>query len=511
MAEAAQAFDLVVVGGGINGAGIARDAAGRGLRVLLVEQDDLAQHTSSASSKLIHGGLRYLEQFAFRLVREALKERELLLGIAPHIIRPLRFVLPHHPSMRPAWLIRIGLFLYDHLCGRERLPGCARVRLGRADPYGSPLKPEFRVGFLYSDCLVDDSRLVVLNALDAARRGAEVCTRTRLLKGAREAQGWRLLLEERDGGRREVRARALVNAAGPWVSEVLQHRLAVESRSRVRLVKGSHILLPRLYEGDHAYILQNDDGRVVFVIPFEEDFSLVGTTDVPFAGDPGRVAISEEEVEYLLRAVGRYWAEPPRRKQVVWSYAGVRPLYDDQSADPSAVTRDYVFDLDPHPRAPLLSIFGGKITTYRRLAEAALARLAPLLGNRAPGWTAGAPLPGGDLPGGDFAAFFAGLTRRYGWLGDRVLGRLARAYGTRIHELLAGAEATADLGRHFGSGLYEREVRWLVAEEWARSAEDILFRRTKLGLFLAPGERAELERALSRLRSAPGDQPLSAT
>ena len=491
-----EAFDLLITGGGINGVGIARDAAGRGLSVLLVEQDDLAQHTSSASSKLVHGGLRYLEQFAFRLVREALAEREVLLRLAPHLVRPLRFVLPHSPEMRPAWMIRIGLFLYDHLGGRERLPGSRQVSLSKANPWGAPLHHRFRVGFLYSDCLVDDSRLVVTNAVDAAERGAVVRTRTRLVGAVREAAGWRAELEDRERGERtQVWARVLVNAAGPWVSELLQHRLHIDSRSRVRLVKGSHLVLPRLYEGDHAYLLQNDDGRVVFVIPFENDYSLVGTTDIPFSGDPARVAISSEEVDYLLRAVARYFAHPPKERDILWSYAGVRPLYDDRSRDPSAVTRDYVFDIDAgQGQAPILSIFGGKITTYRVLAEHALTRLRAFLPGAAGSWTARAPLPGGDMPDADFDTFLAGLEESYGWMAPELRLRLARAYGTRLHELLEGARGPHDLGRHFGAGLHAREVSWLVRREWARTAEDVLWRRSKLGLRLDPRSMEALER-----------------
>ncbi len=480
---AAETYDLLVVGGGINGVGIARDAAGRGLSVLLVEQDDLAAHTSCESSKLIHGGLRYLEYFEFRLVREALIEREVLLRAAPHIIRPLTFVLPHAPGMRPVWMIRLGLFLYDHLGGRERLPGSRGVVLGPRSPLGEPLKPGYVRGFTYSDCYVDDARLVVLSALDAAERGAVIRTRTRCTSAWRENGLWRAELADPGGGSSPVSARALVNATGPWVSRFLQEAARADTRNRVRLVKGSHIVVPRLYEGDHAYILQNDDRRVVFVIPFEEAFSLIGTTDIPFEGDPGRLAVSEAEIDYLCRAVGRYFRSPVRRADIVWSYAGVRPLYDDASKDPSAVTRDYVFDLDLAEGAPLLSVFGGKITTFRKLAEHAMARLQKVLGFEGGPWTARAPLPGGDFAGGDFGRFLADFRRRFAWLPEALATRLARAYGRRAEKILEGAASLADLGRDFGAGLYEREVGYLYEREWARSAADVLWRRSKLGLF----------------------------
>ncbi len=501
---APETYDLLVVGGGINGVGIARDAAGRGLSVLLVEQDDLAAHTSSESSKLIHGGLRYLEYFEFRLVREALIEREVLLRAAPHIIRPLTFVLPHAPGMRPVWMIRIGLFLYDHLGGRERLPGSRGVALTAGDPLGAPLKGEYRHGFTYADCFVDDARLVVLSARDAAERGAEIRTRTRCTAARRENGLWRAELRAGDGGVRTVAARALVNATGPWVSRFLQEAARTDTRNRVRLVKGSHILVPRLYEGDHAYILQNDDRRVVFVIPFEGAFSLIGTTDVPFEGDPARLAISEEEVDYLCRAVGRYFRPPVRKEDVVWSYAGVRPLYDDAAKDPSAVTRDYVFDLDLAEGAPLLSVFGGKITTFRKLAEHAVARLQKALGFEAGPWTAGAPLPGGDFEDGDFDGFLAGFRRRFPWLPEALATRLARAYGRRAEKMLEGATSLADLGRDFGAGLYEREVGYLYAEEWARSAEDVLWRRSKLGLFAGEETGTALGEWFAARRQAEG-------
>jgi glycerol-3-phosphate dehydrogenase len=473
--------DLLVVGGGINGAGIARDAAGRGLSVVLVEQGDLAQATSSASSKLIHGGLRYLEHYEFRLVREALAEREVLLGIAPHIIWPLSFVLPHDSSLRPRWMIRSGLFLYDHLSRRTQLPSSRGVSL-KSGPLGAPLKSRFVAGFTYADCWVDDSRLVVLNAIDAAERGALIRTRTRFLGAEKDGELWRARLAADGLPPENVAARMLVNAAGPWVGSVLAST-GRSSRLRVRLVKGSHIIVPRLYPGEHAYILQNADRRVVFVIPYERRFSLIGTTDVPFDGEPDAVAIGADEIEYLCAAVGRFFDRPPAPMDVVATYSGVRPLHDDAADDPSAVTRDYELEISGGNGAPvLLSVFGGKITTYRRLAEHALHDLS------GPGrfadkpWTARQPLPGGDLGAGDFATFLADVHRRWPWLGADEAHRLARAYGTRIGRVLAGAGGRGDLGRDLGAGLSEREVEYLIAHEWARSADDILQRRSKLYL-----------------------------
>ncbi len=481
-------YDLLVVGGGINGAGIARDAAGRGLKVLLVEQGDLASATSSRSTKLIHGGLRYLEYYEFRLVREALKEREILLNAAPHIVWPLRFVLPHERHLRPAWMIRLGLLLYDHLGGRHRLPGSRGVALDR-DPVGRPLKESFRRGFVYSDCWVEDSRMVALNARDAAERGADIRTRTRCVSAAREGDVWRAKFS--DGG--QATARALVNAAGPWVAQFLDQGLHLPHRSVLRLVKGSHIVVPRLFEGDQAYILQNDDRRIVFAIPYERNFTLIGTTDVPYEGDPADVAISEEETGYLCQVINRYFRKSISPADVVWHYAGVRPLYDDASADASAVTRDYVLDLAaPEGGAPLLSIFGGKITTYRRLAEHAMEKLAPYLPKAGGTWTASSRLPGGDIPDADFAGFLARLQVGRPWLPADLARRYARAYGTRVERLLGEAKSLAELGRAYGEDLYGAEVEYLIDQEWARSAEDILWRRSKLGLHLSPATKAAL-------------------
>ncbi|SNB67154.1 homodimeric glycerol 3-phosphate dehydrogenase (quinone) [Arboricoccus pini] len=479
--------DLLIVGGGINGVGIARDAAGRGLKVTLVEQDDLARHTSSWSSKLIHGGLRYLEHREFRLVREALQERLVLLRLAPHLVSPLRFVLPHSPEQRPAWIIRLGLFLYDHLSSRGCLPGSGPVCL-EDTPEGAPLRPWVKRAFTYADCAVDDSRLVVVNAIDARERGARIRTRTRCLGAVREADHWRVTLEDRASGRKEERfCRILVNAAGPWVSAFLQSGLGFNGPSRVRLVKGSHIVVRRLYEGDHAYILQNDDRRIVFVIPYRDHYSLIGTTDVSEEGPPREVAISDAEIDYLCGVVNRYLAQPITADAIVWSFAGIRPLYDDASSNPSAVTRDYVFDLDaPGGRAPLLSIFGGKLTTYRRLAEHALAKLEPLIPGLAPPWTANACLPGGDMPNGDLLTFASGFAQRHRWLPAPVALRLARAYGTRADRIVGKARSVDDMGGDIGSGLTPAEIDYLVREEWVCTADDVLWRRTKLGLEAPP-------------------------
>jgi glycerol-3-phosphate dehydrogenase len=490
-------LDLLIVGGGINGAGIARDAAGRGMRVTLVEQADLAAATSSSSTKLIHGGLRYLEYYDFRLVREALQERERLIRIAPHIIWPLSFVLPHENAVRPAWLIRAGLFLYDHLAGRRSLPASHGVRFA-GSPYGSALRPGIARGFVYSDAWVEDSRLVVLNALDAGARGAEIQTRVRLT-GARRAGGLWLadLQDTRSGAAWSVRARAIVNAAGPWVGETLHGRLHISNDKNVRLVKGSHIVVPRLYEGAHAYILQNLDRRIVFAIPYEHAYTLIGTTDVPISALEAPPQISAEETEYLCDSVSRYFTRAVTPRDVVWSYAGVRPLFDDAAKNASAVTRDYVLDIDaPAGEAPVLSVFGGKITTYRRLAEHALARLVPRIAG-APAawrqaWTQTAPLPGGEMEDADFGRFLTGLRQRAPFLGDALALRLGRAYGTRVWTILGNATCLADLGRAFGAGLTQAELDYLIDQEWAATAEDALWRRSKLGLHMTEAERAEV-------------------
>ncbi|HEV8389330.1 MAG TPA: glycerol-3-phosphate dehydrogenase [Dongiaceae bacterium] len=498
-------YDLLVIGGGVNGAGIARDAAGRGLTVLLCEKDDLAQGTSSRSGKLVHGGLRYLEYYEFRLVREALIEREVLLEAAPHIIWPMRFVLPHSPEQRPAWLVRLGLFLYDHLGGRRKLLATRAIDL-KSDPVGAPIKPSFANAFEYSDCWVDDARLVVLNALDAEARGAEILTRTVVLSAQRDRDAWSIDLADNTGRRRQVRARCIVNAAGPWVEDVLAGIDGSSSNRRVRLVKGSHIVTRKFWEGDQAYLLQNHDKRVIFVNPYEGDLALIGTTDIAVEGKPEDARIDEQEIDYLLAVLARYFTQPPTRADIVHSFSGVRPLYDDNAENPSAVTRDYIFDIDPKQPGsaapPILSIFGGKITTYRKLAEHALDKLSPFFPGMAKAWTARAPLPGGDMPSADFNAWLAGFRRQFPWLPGDLAYHYARLYGTRAESLLAGAKGPSDLGRHFGALFYEREARLLLATEWACSAEDILDRRTKHGLHLSAAERAAFERWLAGLDAA---------
>ena len=494
-----KSVDLLVVGGGINGAGIARDAAGRRLRVLLVEQDDLGSHTSSASSKLIHGGLRYLEQYKFRLVAEALAEREVMLKAAPHLVRPMRFVMPHVPQLRPAWMIRAGLLLYDYLARRATLAGSHAVNL-RASPYGAGLKPEFDRGFVYSDCRVDDSRLVVATAQAAALSGAVILTRTRCVSARRANGAWHATLRRQDGGELQITAQAIANVAGPWVRSFLDDALDERGTYGLKLVKGSHIVVPRIYEGDHAYILQNDDRRVIFVYAYEERYSVIGTTDVEMKGEPGRCAASAEEVSYLCRAVNRYFARQTTERDVVWSYCGIRPLFDDGSADPSAVTRDYVLRVDAPPGgAPVLSVFGGKITTYRALSEHALAKLEPWFSGMRPAWTAGHPLPGGDLSGESFEQFSdVRLKRDAPWLPAELRQGLARRHGALAYEVLGHAATLEAMGEHFGADLYAREVDYLVEHEWALDADDILWRRTKAGLHLTPGERASVAAYLAR-------------
>jgi glycerol-3-phosphate dehydrogenase len=491
-------FDLAVIGGGVNGTGIARDAAGRGLSVLLLEQGDLACGTSSASTKLIHGGLRYLEHYAFHLVRESLTEREVLLRAAPHIIRPLRFVLPHHAGLRPWWLIRLGLFMYDHLGGRRILPSTRVVDL-RGDLAGTPLRPEYARGFEYSDCRVDDSRLVVLNARDAAARGADIRTRTRCIGALHRDGTWCLALE----GGAEARARVLVNAAGPYVSRVLAGVVGGAATTRVRLVKGSHIVVPRLYAHDRCYIFQNADGRVCFAIPYQDDFTLIGTTDEDFDGDPAEVASTPEEEAYLCGAVSAYLRQPVDPSDIVWRYAGVRPLLDDGVSKAEDATRDYVLEMDaPTGEPPVLSVFGGKLTTYRRLAEAAMAKLAPYFAGMRGDWTARAALPGGDFPWDAICTVQDDLRRRYPFLSEATSRRLVRSYGTLATGMLGDARNAADLGRCFGADLTEREVEWLMRTEWARTAEDVLWRRSKLGLRITPTQAAAVEDYLARLPAA---------
>lgn len=508
--------DLLVVGGGINGAGIARDAAGRGLSVVICEKDDLASHTSSASTKLIHGGLRYLEHYEFGLVRKALLEREVLLRNAPHIMRPLRFVLPHDPSMRPGWMMRMGLFLYDNLARRELLPGSEGIRLP-AHPAGAPLKKTFTRAYVYSDGWVDDARLVVLNAVGAAERGATVLPRTRCERVRVEGAGWVASLRDERGGPLEVRARALVNATGQWAASFLRDATsgtpAASSRT-LRLVKGSHIVVPRMYRHDMAYILQSPDRRIVFAIPYEDDFTLIGTTDVELSGPPDEVRISLEETAYLCRLINRYFEKPIDAADVVWSYAGVRPLLDDEAGDPSAVTRDYSLELSTQG-PPLLTVWGGKITTYRKLAEEAVDRLHPLLAPQVdamgPAWTLDAPLPGGDfdslLPrrqgGLGLAELTALIRQRHPWLPPAVAARWARSYGTRFETIVGGAGSPDGLGAEVATGLFEAELAYLRDREWARGADDVLWRRSKLGLHLDEAGRQAVAAWLGDVGRAP--------
>ena len=498
----AKIYDLLVVGGGINGVGIARDAAGRGMSVCLCEQDDLAAHTSSASTKLIHGGLRYLEQYEFALVGKALAEREVLLRLAPHIIWPLRFLLPHQPHLRPAWMIRAGLFLYDNLGrGRRTLPRSRRLSL-RDHALGQPLQPSLRTGFVYSDAWVQDARLVVLNAMDAAQRGAKVLTHTRCMGARRDASLWYVDLEDAHGQRSTVRARALVNAAGPWATRLLDLIPSLPHTHSLRLVKGSHIVVPRLFEHDHAYIFQQPDRRIVFAIPYEHDFTLIGTTDVDYDADPSAPHINAAETTYLCDAVNLYFRQQISPQDVVWSYSGVRPLLDDAEDNAAEVTRDYQLDL-VRDGPPLLNVFGGKLTTYRKLAEEAVDRLGEALGVRAPAWTArGEPLPGGEQR--DIPALLETLRADRPWLPETLAQRWARSYGTRAERLLGEIDSLDGLGLHFGADLYQAEVDYLREHEWARTAEDILWRRSKLGLRMSTEERACLEDYLDNgLQPAP--------
>ncbi|WP_106420065.1 glycerol-3-phosphate dehydrogenase [Salinicola tamaricis] len=487
-------YDMIVVGGGINGTGIANDAAGRGLSVLLCEQADLASATSSASSKLIHGGLRYLEHREFRLVREALREREVMLRKAPHIVWPMRFILPHQPHLRPAWMIRAGLFLYDHLSHRDSLPNAKRLKF---DAQG-PLVPEIKRGFEYSDCWVDDARLVLLNALQAQDKGADIRLRTRCSAAREEHGGWRVTLEDRlSGETSEVRGKVLVNASGPWVESFVKGSAQRQSRYGIRMIQGSHLIVPRLNQDERAYILQNQDGRIVFVLPYQQHYSLIGTTDRRYQGDPSQVGISEEEIGYLLEVLNGHFQRQLSRDDVI-TYSGVRPLCDDESENPSAMTRDYTLDLDTHG-APLLSIFGGKITTYRKLAEAALRKLQPLLPEMRAAWTAEATLPGGDIDGR--AAFAARLQSDYAFLPAAWAERFASSYGIRVFASSRCVTRREALGEEFGGGLTRAEVDYLIGHEWARTSDDILWRRTKLGLVLTPAQVAALDAYLATILS----------
>ncbi|MBW0146612.1 glycerol-3-phosphate dehydrogenase [Marinobacter arenosus] len=472
-------YDVVVVGGGVNGTGIAMDAAGRGLRVLLCEMNDLASATSSSSSKLIHGGLRYLEHYEFRLVREALAERESLLRNSPHIMWPMRFRLPHRPHLRPAWMIRTGLFLYDHLAKRELLPGSRSIRFDSSDP----LKPELVKGFEYSDGWVDDARLVVLTAKKAQESGARIMTRTKCVKAERGNNEWTVTLRDTgDDSEQTVRARAIVNASGPWVSKLFGETLAMPAPRMIRMVKGSHIVVPRLNKGTEAYILQNEDERIVFVIPYEDQFSLVGTTDVDYEGDPKQARISPEETEYLLDIVNSHFKRQLSAEDVVWSYSGVRPLMDGEEENAQKASRDYSFEVSSEPgKAPLISVFGGKITTYRKLAEAATDKLCQFFPNAGGRWTKNAVLPGGDFDNQENLS--ARLHHDFPWLPDNLISRYVRTYGTSAYTFLRDCTSVDDLGQHFAGTLYAAEVRYLREAEWALDADDILWRRTKQGLY----------------------------
>ncbi|MFD0982088.1 glycerol-3-phosphate dehydrogenase [Tropicimonas aquimaris] len=515
-------FDLFIIGGGINGCGIARDAAGRGLRVGLAEMDDLASATSSASTKLFHGGLRYLEYFEVRLVREALVEREVLLRAMPHISWPMRFVLPYHEDMRfdgdspasrllgwtmpwtrgqrPSWMIRSGLFMYDHLGGRKILPGTTAVDL-TTDPVGAPLNEKFRKAYEYSDCWVEDSRLVVLNARDAEARGAQIMTRTKVTGARRERDSWAITLTDTEtGATREVHAAMLVNAGGPWVKQVIEGVLDIDTRENVRLVRGSHIVTRKLFDHDKCYFFQGSDGRIVFAIPYETDFTLIGTTDKEHADPESKPVCTDEERDYLIALASSYFKEPIKQEDVVWSYSGVRPLYDDGAKSATAATRDYVLRVNTDGGAPLLNVFGGKITTYRKLAEAAMEKIAAHVPGGTGKWTANAPLPGGDFPVDGVEALIADLSAAFPFLDATTARRLVRAYGTESRQILGEAATVEDLGTDFGHGLSEREVAWLMDKEFARTADDVLWRRSKLGLRFSDDEAAALARWMSARR-----------
>ena len=493
-------IDIFVIGGGINGCGIARDAAGRGYRVALAEMNDFGSGTSSGSTKLIHGGLRYLEHYEFRLVREALMEREVLWAMAPHIIWPMRFVLPFQKGgVRPAWLIRLGLFLYDHLGGRKLLPPTKSLDM-RRDPAGKPLKPIFTKAFEYSDGWVDDARLVVLNARDAAGRGAQILARTKVIRAEHRDGRWSIELEDtRSGARRSMTARMLVNAAGPWVDQVLSRAMGHNGRPTVRLVQGSHIVVKKKFDDPRAYFFQNPDNRIIFAIPYQQDYTLIGTTDRDFGSDPTDVRISQEETDYLCSAASEYFREPVRPEDIVWTYSAVRPLYDDGASKAQEATRDYVLKMDESAGPPLLNVFGGKLTTYRRLAEHALEKIGEAIGGKGSSWTAGSHLPGGDFPPTGYEALVDRLLGQFPFLADAHARRLVRAYGTDTFEMLAGATSTADLGALFGGDLYAREVDWLIAREWAHGADDILWRRTKQGLRLTTDQAHALEEYMAAI------------
>jgi len=502
-ASANAIFDVFVIGGGVNGCGIARDAVGRGYSVYLAEMNDLASGTSSKATKLIHGGLRYLEYYEFRLVREALTEREIVWRNAPHLVHPLRFVLPYFKGLRPAWMLRIGLFLYDYIGGRKKLPPTRTLDL-RRDEAGKSLKPIFSKAFEYSDCWVNDARFVALNARDAADRGAIVRTRCKVVSARRDAGLWHIRLRDQiSGTENEVTARLLVNAAGPWVDTVLADVVAHKEPNQVRLVQGSHIIVPKLFDHDRCYIFQNPDGRIIFAIPYEDEFTLIGTTDQDYKDDPAKVAITPGETEYLCKAASEYFAREIKPSDIVWTYSGVRPLYDDHATAAQAATRDYVIKEELIDGAPLINIFGGKITTYRRLSESILEHIEKTLGAKGKPWTADAPLPGGDMPNADLDTFIRSLMARKPFLSPALARRLAKAYGTRALLFLEGANGMADLGRDFGMGLTAAEIDYLVDQEWAVTAEDILWRRSKLGLHLPPEAADDISAYLAARQKAP--------
>ncbi|MEQ8480533.1 MAG: glycerol-3-phosphate dehydrogenase [Hoeflea sp.] len=486
-------YDVFVVGGGINGCGVARDAAGRGYSVGLAEMNDLGSGTSSWSTKLIHGGLRYLEHYEFRLVREALIEREVLLRMAPHIIRPMRFVLPYHKGMRPAWLLRLGLFLYDHLGGRKLLPGTRVLNL-TSDPAGEVLRNQFTKAFEYSDCIVNDARLVVLNAMDARNKGAEIFTRTKLISARKSADGWALRLQASETGTiREVAAKLIVNAGGPWVDEILRAAAGENKAANVRLVQGSHIVIRRKFDHPKAYFFQNSDERIFFAIPYEQDYTLIGTTDRDFEGDPSNASIAEDEISYLCDGASQYFKDPVTRGDIVWTFSGVRPLYDDGASKAQEATRDYVLRTDGSGDARVINIFGGKITTYRRLAEALLAKVEDAIGLRGSPWTMNSALPGGEFAVDEYEDVLSTISASYPFLDVTNCERLVRAYGLKCREILAGAKSFEDMGEHFGHGLTAAEVRYLISQEWAWTSADVLWRRSKLGIRFTQEQTGRLE------------------
>lgn len=492
--------DVFVIGGGVNGCGIARDAAGRGYSVYLAEMNDLASGTSSWSSKLIHGGLRYLEHYEFRLVREALSEREVLLKAAPHIIWPMRFILPHHKDLRPAWLLRAGLFLYDYIGKRKLLPPTRTINL-KTDETGKPLKPLFTKGFEYSDCWVNDARLVVLNAMDAQSKGASINTQTKVVSAVREDDIWAIKTEDMQSGDvKEHKARILINAAGPWVDDVLGKAAGVNDAKNVRLVQGSHIVVPKLHDHDRAYIFQNADGRIIFALPYEQDFTLIGTTDQDYEGDPSDVKITPKERTYLCDAASEYFQKPIVEDDIVWTYSGVRPLYDDGATAAQEATRDYVLKKEqPENQAAMINIFGGKITTFRRLAESMLEKIEDTIGAKGKPWTAEGTLPGGDFAPSEYDAKVTKLVAEYPFLAQNYAARLVRSYGTNAWKIVAGSKKMEDLGAQFAHTMTEAEIRYLIENEWVTCADDVLWRRSKLGIRYSIDEIKQLEDWFSQL------------